>query len=283
MDGTHDLYPPDPSNQSDEFLTFDMLDDLMDLPEGEREREVSSADVRRIGPLVEYAYHDYANAPRFLKALAHSPLVIALAEALRIHGASAGRLNTSLSPLEAEVISAPRSEEDTKRPDWLAFRKRFENAATNTGLGPEFSKALSSTMREMAENVLLHSDAPRTAIVGYQTFPDEFEYVVADAGVGVYRSLKQHTDYADLKDSTEALRLATQTGETRFGRGSGHGMGFNQLVEYIAKRDSSLRFRSGDASLNVEGRIDHVTNTTRQGTFFKGFLISVVTRSSHTR
>lgn len=268
---------PHSGSKPGESLTFELLDDLMDLPEGKRVGEVAAATILRIGPLVEYVYHDYAQTSRLLGALSHSRLSSDLDKALL----STDSPITSIYPRESEFIRPPRSEEETKRPDWLAFRKRFENAATDAGLGSEFAKALSSTMREMAENALLHSEAPSTAIVGYRNLPGEFEYVVADAGVGVYRSLKRHQDYENLKDSTAALKLALRTGETRFGRGSGHGTGFNQLIDYIAKRDSSLRFRSGDASLNIEGGLERISSTTRQGIPLQGFLISVLTQSSH--
>lgn len=278
MSGTHDLNPPGPGDQPEDLLTFDVLDDLADLAEGERAGEVAGTAVRRIGPLVEYAYHDYLNARRTLKVWSRSAEAAALGETLWPPGALAVPANTSLSPGDVEFIRPPRSEADADRGDWLAFRKRFENAAVRVGVEHGFAKALSGTMWEMTDNVIFHSEAPQTAVVGYRISDGEFEYVVADAGVGVYDSLKKHLDYADLKDSTEALRVATKAGESRFGRGSGHGFGFRQLLENIAKRDSSLRFRSGDASLNVEGSLDRVSYTTRQGTFFKGFLVSAVTR-----
>jgi len=46
----------------EKYLTFEMLEDVMSLPYAERERYIERAGVLRIGPLTEYAFHDYDNA-----------------------------------------------------------------------------------------------------------------------------------------------------------------------------------------------------------------------------
>jgi hypothetical protein len=50
--------------------------------------------------------------------------------------------------------------------------------------------------------------APHEGIVAFQGSNDEFEFVVADSGVGMLASLRRSPHYASFVDTGKALRLA---------------------------------------------------------------------------
>jgi hypothetical protein len=44
-----------------------------------------------------------------------------------------------------------------------------------------------------------------------------------------------------------------QEGVTRYGKGTGHGMGYRPLFQGLANLNGELRFRSGDQALTIDG------------------------------
>lgn len=264
-------------------LSFELLEDVMDLTPEESERHVGQAAVVRIGPVVEYAYYDYGRAVARLSDLAAAPAAAAFAAALASPGPGRGAGSPSVRPRAVEFCRAPRDPEETDDPAWAAFLIRMERAGVRAGLARTFAQALVGTCGEMADNVLLHSGSPGTGLVGYRWAAREFEYVVADAGVGVLESLRTNPRYSWLADSGQALETAVADGETRYGSGSGHGLGFSDLTHNIASRGSYLRFRSGDHAHVLDGTRARMERRTLPCAPFGGFLISVVCRPPRLR
>ena len=64
-----------PEKNKPTYLSFDLLEDVMNLPTSRYEEIVRQATVLRIGPLVEYAYHHYECSAEQLGRLAdhHTP------------------------------------------------------------------------------------------------------------------------------------------------------------------------------------------------------------------
>lgn len=162
---------------------------------------------------------------------------------------------------------------------WMTFCKRLENAAASVGLGDSFAKALAGTVEEMTSNVLEHSEHAQTSIVGYRSSEREFEYVVADSGIGVLQSLRKNSYYSHLEDSGKALETAVQEGESRRGHNVGHGLGFRDLLNNIANRNSYLRFRSGNYVLVIDGTQSTPIWETKPCNPLQGLLISIVSRA----
>jgi hypothetical protein len=103
--------------------------------------------------------------------------------------------------------------------------------------------------------------------------------VVADAGIGVLASLQTCPDYQHLAGHGEALNTALSSGETRHGRGSGHGAGFDTVFRGMASLQGSLRFRSGDHTLELNGVSPKlISPKLRQRQFFEGFAVSISCR-----
>jgi len=106
---------------------------------------------------------------------------------------------------------------------------------------------------------------------------NRFEFVVADAGVGVLQSLRTHPHFAYVKDSGTALELALSEGVSRFYDDKDRGRGFRPIFVGLANASSHLRFRSADHSREiVRGHGGRLLATTHQRASLKGFLCSAI-------
>lgn len=270
-----------PEMNKQTYLSFELLEDVMNLPPSKYEEIIERATVIRIGPLVEYAYQHYEGAHKQLRPLNDNQVVNSLTNILHVANPSQAPIDTSIKPRPIEFFKCPQSVEEVEDPNWIAFCLRLMYAGMQAGLSKEFSQALAGTFEEMTGNLLEHSKEPNSGIVGYRYIAGEFEYVVADAGIGVLKSLLSHPDYSWLSDSGEALETAVSSGESRHGRRQLRGFGFDRLMYNIAQRNSFLRFRSGDHSYSIDGTRPTPLKKTQHCAHFQGFLISVVSRPSN--
>lgn len=259
-----------------EYLNFELLEDIMDLESNKRLEHLKDKKVFRISPLVELAYQSFCGLESNLNILAETSITKKFLSTYKLNFSTLPN-TTSLTPKQFEFIKTPETESDIDNAKWEAFLIRVKNAGVKAGLEESFSTALAATLGEMVENIILHSEKSITGMAGYQWRENELEYVVADAGIGVMNSFRQNPDYQWIKDSSQALKTAIKNGETRFGKGERHGTGFNLLLN-IAKKNSYLRFRSGNHSLMLNGKNAETTGSISEETFvcsnFTGFLIS---------
>lgn len=261
-------------------LSFELLEDVMELPRPVHEEIVGRSHIVRIGPLVEYAFHDYESAAGRLASHADAQAVRALSDTVSRPGLSASSSNWSLHALPAmEFSRTPQVVNEVEDARWAAFCRRLMDAGLKAGLPRNLSQALAGTFEEMTSNLLEHSERPDSGVVGYQWREEEFEYVVADAGIGVLESLRQHTDYSWLLDSGQALEVAVCDGESRHGKDAHRGTGFHMLLYNIATRNSYVRFRSGDHSYTIDGTQTPPLKKTQSCAPFQGFLISIISRT----
>lgn len=261
------------------YLSYDLLEDVMLLPSSQYERICERATVFRIGPLIEYAYHDYQSLESQLRSRSNNPTVNSVLHAIANHRSSTP--DTTIHARPVEFARAPHTQEGIEDPNWIAFCLRIVDAGVRAGLSKLFAQALVGTLEEMCGNIVDHSQRELTGLVGYAWRRNEFEYVVADAGIGVLRSLRQHPDYSFLADSGQALETAISDGESCHGRNQHRGMGFSRLVFNIAQRNSYLRFRSGDHSYSIDGTLTIPLRRTAPCAPFEGFLISVISKTTN--
>jgi len=168
------------------------------------------------------------------------------------------------------------SEDDTK---WVGFGLAVQRAATAAGFHHQIAGQFVGAIEEMVSNVYEHSGAPSTGTVVFRAGSDGFEFVVADDGIGVLKSLRSCADYRTVTDHGAALRLALRDGVSRFGPAAKRGNGFRPIFVGLANLSGSLRFRSGDHALVIDGqRIDEMSAMTAQKPRFNGFLASVSCR-----
>jgi hypothetical protein len=170
---------------------------------------------------------------------------------------------------------------DEKR--WTSFRLDAHKAALLAGFATRVVSRLLGAMGEIRDNVLEHSQAAQTGLVAFRATTGCFEFVVADAGVGTLSSLRTNKEYAHLRDEGDALQCALTDGESRFGRRAGRGTGFGQLFKSLASLNASLRFRSGDHALSIEGRSPTLIKAlVSKKPRAKGFMASVKCKASGT-
>ena len=140
---------------------------------------------------------------------------------------------------------------------WIMFQDRFHRSMVRNGFGTSMARALSMAMVEMADNVTQHSgptDRKQSdGIVGYHVEKDCMSFSIADIGRGILQSLWTNPKWASIASSQQALESAVLRRATRRLEHL-QGNGYYDLLLALADLNGILRFRSGDASLNIDGR-----------------------------
>lgn len=146
--------------------------------------------------------------------------------------------------------------------NWLiAFLMDAQRAARDVASLPGGTPGqLAGAMEELENNIHEHSDAANTGLLAFRATPGAFEFVVADRGVGILASLRRCSTYtAAVNDHGKALESALTDGISRFGSESGRGHGFRPIFIGLANLHGSLRFRSGDHALLIDGTSPNLT------------------------
>ena len=160
---------------------------------------------------------------------------------------------------------------------WTGFGLAIQQGAAAASFPRKIAAQLAAAVGELYSNLYEHSEAPETGLIVFRAKSNRFEFVVADRGIGVLESLKGCTEHAALSDDGEALRLALTEGVSRHGLGTTRGLGFRPLFVGLANLNGSLRFRSGDHALLIEGRNPSLmTARIAEKASIAGFLISIV-------
>ncbi len=156
------------------------------------------------------------------------------------------------------------------------FYIRARRAAEFAGFQKAEAAQLVAAVVELYNNIIKHSRAVESAYVAFAAYENCFEFVVADAGIGVLRSLKSSSQYASLSDSGSALELALTEGVSRHDRVPDRGRGFRPIFVGLANVSQKLRFRSGDHAREMERLSDgSIPAVTRQKSELPGFFCSV--------
>src|SRR5688572_4500252 len=95
-------------------LTFALLDGLTTSPTTEHETAIKGTTVRRIGPLVEFAYLDYPNAITRLSSPNHSHAINSLQAVLDKSGISKFQTAMSLDPNKFEFMRGYQTEAEAE-------------------------------------------------------------------------------------------------------------------------------------------------------------------------
>jgi anti-sigma regulatory factor (Ser/Thr protein kinase) len=164
----------------------------------------------------------------------------------------------------------------TKQTAWTAFGLAAQQAATAFGFPRPVAAQFVAAIEEMQSNVYEHSGAPLSGVMAYKASDTSFEFVVTDRGVGILNSLKSCPKYAHLADHGDALRLALTDGISRYGEDVNHGHGFRPLFVGLANLSGSLRFRSGDHALTIDGQnLAAISAKAAEKPLLTGFLASI--------
>lgn len=255
---------------------FDVIDDLLwqatkgELPSRGPIRLCRSG---RIGPLVELMYASRSRPNAYENIVSEAPF-----SALIHHALNSGQISGGRSIDRAGVFPLSRHDpESTSQAQWDQWALHAENAAVARGLKRSLVAGLIGALGELQDNVYEHSGKPNSGLIAYAAGPGTFEFVVADAGMGVLASLCRNPEFSGLRDSGEALRLAASDGASRYSRDTGHGFGIGTLFKALAHDAGELRFRSGDHGMTVRGDRPSLTGQLEiaQKAWLDGLIISV--------
>jgi hypothetical protein len=159
----------------------------------------------------------------------------------------------------------------------------FKIDAHKAALEASFGKAAALMIAAMGEfigNIIDHSQAEETGVAIFFARPGLFEFVIADRGIGVLRSLQQCPEYSRLSSEGDALAKMIEMGVSRHGSSQGRGYGFRPIFERLADMTGQLRFRSSDYALSLDGRFgDRIGRQLAQKPRLSGFFAAVVCRS----
>lgn len=145
-----------------------------------------------------------------------------------------------------------------------------------SGLPLRVAQQIVAAMQELENNIHEHSGAPETGILAYKATPGEFEFVVADRGMGILRSLCRCENYVNLPDEGKALEAALTDGVSRHGPNSSHGHGFRPIFIGLVNLYGELRFRSGDHAITMNGtKPELATAKISQKATLDGFFASI--------
>lgn len=135
---------------------------------------------------------------------------------------------------------------------------------------------LVAAMQELESNIHEHSEAAHTGVLAFRATRHVFEFVSADNGIGILRSLQRCSTFADLQDHGQAIEKALSDGISRFGQDTRRGHGFRPIFIGLVNLRAALRFRSGDYALTIDGTSPTLaTAQLAQKPMIDGFLASV--------
>lgn len=263
-------------------LDFALLDDLA-LARERRGSAVLShlrqVTAQRLGPLVELCIIDrmHDRAMPALTALARSPAADVLqAVVAGGNGASAHYFGDASIKLGAALTARDPRQEDPV--SWVQFCRKAQEAAEFAGLPKALTQGLIGALRELETNIHEHSGQAQDGVVAFRGTPAEFEFVIADSGIGVLAGLRSAARYASLRDAGTALQTALANGQSRLlDEDPGRGYGFNELFVNLANLNGELRFRSDDHALTIDGSGPALPQARlAQKARLQGFVISVV-------
>ncbi len=261
-------------------LSFEFLDDLaLAVARGRVDpaAHLKSALVKQLGPFLELLGLQRCNALP-MDAFPGGPLGQTLRQALAAHHAGRGAYLTTNSE-RMGFVTTTRTAQAADRVEWTAFCRKAQEAA-ELSLPKAAALGLIGALREIEDNVHVHSERSHDGVVGFRGNTEEFEFVVADSGIGVLKSLRQSPDYQHLDDAGTAIKIALADGQSRLRHlDPARGHGFHDLFVGLANLNGELRFRSDDHSLTINGASPSLmTAHLSQKVRLQGFVASVVCR-----
>ena len=226
---------------------------------------------RRLGPILELRH--LAVAGNGFGGLRYRWLdceeFIDLDDALKTHG-------SRWSSPGDKRLGFLRTVPTSSNSDWVAFAIDAKRAAVEAGLSDDWAAQMVGALGEFRSNIVEHSAATQTGLLTYRSTPGKFEFVASDRGIGLLATLREAPEYTALSDHGEALRLALSDGASRFGIQRGRGWGFRPLFTGLANRQATLRFRTGDAALAIDGTTPSLARAQiGRKARLEGFVISV--------
>ncbi len=186
----------------------------------------------------------------------------------------------TITPEAQEFFVLQARGSPTTEQDWFQYLVRFRQSIKSIGFNLDKAKGIAAALGEMADNATLHANAPVGILVGYHVMDGAAVCCVADVGNGVLKSLTTHQAYRHVQTHKEAVRLALRKGVSRFGPGQG-GLGFYNVFKALAAMSGTLRFRSGEGCVTMDGTdFDADKGEESYVVFRPGFQVTICCRTS---
>lgn len=247
---------------------------------------VSGLQSATLPGLLEYGCLRWATKnkiPALPQSIIASPLGNALTQVRCELGLrSAGQQKEPLKRIDVQDVEfhVIEGENGVQDDEWQHFEIRFDRSAQRAGLSVKNAHALQAALHEMAENAVIHADAPTAILVGYQAVDGGALFSVADVGIGVLASLRSNPTYGQIQLHKDAIRAALHDGTSRFGQNS-RGLGFRQVFKALAAQWGYLRFRSGNGCVTLNGQaLDADQGEETFPPHMPGFQVTVLCRKS---
>lgn len=247
-------------------LSFDLANDIaMALAGGKAFAADLQVQARNLGPLAEL--HHAGLKPDqhcWLDVGRHEELVQAMAAGRKWFSGSGTQGFLSMPEIQAQYS------------DWTDFAMRGKRAAMQAGFAADEAGQLIAAIGELRGNIDEHSEHADTGYFMYDAMPGHFEFIVAESGIGVLKSLRSHPHYAFVGDAGTALNLALSEGVSRHYDDKDRGKGFRPIFIGLANASEHVRFCSGDHTRELKRTHERrVTAETRQKAALPGFFCSV--------
>lgn len=249
-----------------EPLTFSLLDDIALAAQSEAiaAADLPSAHAGDLGPLIELRHAGLMTDAGWLDVGRHAALLGGLANGGKWFHTSKSQGFVSVTDIESNYAH------------WTDFAMCAKRAAINSGFADDDAGQLVAAIGELRSNIGEHSERKDTGYIVYDAMPGRFDFVVADAGIGVMQSLCSHPHFAKVADAGTALELALSEGVSRYHDAKDRGRGFRPIFVGLANASKHLRFRSADHSREIVRDSDRVLRAvTRQRAWLPGFLCCV--------
>jgi anti-sigma regulatory factor (Ser/Thr protein kinase) len=248
-----------------EPLTFALLDDIVLAMQS---KSIAMTDLPPVlagdlGPLIELRHAGVADGD-WLSVGRHSALLGSIVNGGKWFHPSDNQGFVTIAAIESEYAH------------WTDFAMRAKRAATGVGFADDNAGQLVAAIGELRSNIVEHSERKDTGYLVYDVTPGRFDFVVADAGIGVLQSLRSHSHFSSVTDAGTAIKLALTEGVSRHADDKDRGRGFRPIFVGLANVSKHLRFRSADHSHEiVRDSNGALLASTHQRASIAGFLCCV--------
>jgi len=179
-----------------------------------------------------------------------------------------------------EIRAVPTREEFASRDSrWGLFGMRFARSLRDVGgFAPKLARALVGVVGELVDNVLEHAAppgcSPPPGVVGFHVVQGAARFVIGDVGQGVLSSLRALPRHSHLVTAREALLAVVRDHATSRSH-LAQGNGIKEVFARLAALRGSVRFRSADAALTVEGNLRTLPIVVRGSPDLRGLQVAV--------
>lgn len=270
-------------NQMSRVLTAQLVEELHQACIARRNIEpiVASISSSTLPGLMEYCVVRWSGVSLpelpvnvLQSSLAQKVLRIKSPIGLRSSGHSCEPL-MSVAAQECEFISLDRKRYEEEHRS--LFLVRLRQAATDAGFASKRALAIAGAIGEMIDNAIFHSESEPEILVGYQVKGNAICCCICDVGIGVLASLRTNPIYSNLTRHKDAIRKSLETGVSRMPSG---GTGFMTLFRALANLWGTLRFRSGEGCVTMDGTsFDSARGTATVVLNRPGFQVTICCRS----